>query len=36
MTLDEIRAAIEANALDPLKDFSVACRVELLELSSTT
>src|SRR5579859_4709790 len=30
MTSDQIRAAIEANELDPLKEFSAACRSELL------
>ena len=36
MTPEEIRAAFEANHLDPLKDFSTACRAELLEISSAT
>ena len=35
MTAEEIRAAVEANTLDPLKDFSAACRAELLKMSST-
>ena len=35
MTSEEIRAAFEANQLDHLKDFSLACRAELLEISST-
>src|SRR5258708_4801156 len=34
MTSDQIRAAFEANELDPLKDFSDACRAELLAISS--
>jgi hypothetical protein len=36
MTPEEIRAAVESNQLDPLKDFSTACRAELLEISSAT
>jgi hypothetical protein len=35
LTADEIRAVFEANKFDPLKDFSAACRAELLEISST-
>ncbi len=35
MTSEQIRAVFEANKLDPLKDFSAACRAELLEISST-
>jgi hypothetical protein len=35
MTPEQIRAALEANELDPLKDFSAACRTELLAISST-
>jgi len=31
MTPDQILTAFEANELDPLKEFSVACRKELLE-----
>lgn len=34
LTGDEIRAAYEANQIDPLKDFSTACRAELLAMSS--
>jgi hypothetical protein len=34
MTSDQIHAAYEANQLDPLKDFSAACRAELLAMSS--
>jgi hypothetical protein len=34
MTADQIRAAFEANDFDPLKEFSAACRVELLAMSS--
>jgi hypothetical protein len=35
MTPEQVRAALEANELDPLKDFSTACRTELHALSST-
>jgi hypothetical protein len=35
-TSDQIHAAFEANELDPLKEFSSACRTELLAMSSTT
>jgi hypothetical protein len=34
MTVDQIRAAFEANEFDPLKKFSAACRAELLAMSS--
>ena len=34
MTAEQIRAAFEANAFDPLKEFSAACRAELLSMSS--
>ena len=34
MTAEQIRAAFEANEFDPLKEFSAACRKELLALSS--
>jgi hypothetical protein len=34
MSSDEIRAAFDSKGLDPLKDFSAACRTELLGLSS--
>jgi hypothetical protein len=34
MTSDQIRDAFYANELDPLKEFSAACRVELLAMSS--
>ena len=33
MTLEEFRAAYEADELDSLKDFSAACRFELLTMS---
>ncbi len=36
LTSDQIHAAFEANELDPLKEFSFACRMELLAMSSTT
>jgi hypothetical protein len=32
LTVEEIRLAFERDRLDPVKDFSVACRRELLEL----
>jgi hypothetical protein len=34
LTSDQIRAAFEAHELDPLKEFSAACRAELRETSS--
>jgi hypothetical protein len=34
MTADQIRAAFEANAFDPLKEFSAECRKELSAMSS--
>jgi hypothetical protein len=34
MTVEQIRAAFEADELDPLKAFSTACRAELLEITS--
>ena len=34
MTADQFRAAFEANEFDPLKEFSAACRIELLAMSS--
>ena len=34
MTADQIRAAFESNEFDPLKEFSAACRAELLAMSS--
>jgi hypothetical protein len=34
MTAEQIRAAFEANELDPLKELSAACRMELLAMSS--
>ena len=34
MTANQIRAAFEANEFDPLKEFSAACRAELLAMSS--
>jgi hypothetical protein len=35
MTSGQLHAAFEANEFDPLKEFSAACRAELLALSST-
>ena len=32
LTVEEIRLAFERDRLDPVKDFSVACRKELLEI----
>jgi len=34
MTAEEIRVAFERDRLDPIKDFSAACRAELLEITS--
>ena len=34
MTSEQIRDAFEAHELDPLKEFSAACRAELLAMSS--
>ena len=34
MTAEQIRAAFEADEFDPLKEFSAACRMELLAMSS--
>ena len=34
MTAEQIRTAFEANEFDPLKEFSAACRIELLAMSS--
>src|SRR5205814_652420 len=34
MTAEQIRATFEANEFDPLKEFSAACRLELLAMSS--
>jgi hypothetical protein len=33
MTVEQIRLAFEGARLDPIKDFSVACRKELLEIA---
>ncbi len=33
MTVEEIRVAFERDRLDPIRDFSVACRKELLEIA---
>jgi hypothetical protein len=33
MTVDQIRVAFERDRLDPILDFSVACRKELLEIA---
>jgi hypothetical protein len=34
MTAEQLRAAFEADEFDPLKEFSAACRMELLAMSS--
>jgi hypothetical protein len=34
MTVEQIRATIERDQRDPIRDFSVACRKELLEIAS--
>ena len=34
MTIEQIRVAFERDRLDPIRDFSVACRKELLEIAS--
>jgi hypothetical protein len=33
MTVEQMRQAFERDGLDPIKDFSVACRKELLEVA---
>ena len=33
MTVEQIRVAFERDRLDPVKDFSIACRKELLEIA---
>ena len=33
LTVEQIRRAFERDRLDPIKDFSVACRKELLEIA---
>ena len=33
MTVEQIRVAIERDRLDPIRDFSVACRKEFLEIA---
>jgi hypothetical protein len=32
MTIEQIRVALEGDRLDPMKDFSIACRTELQEI----
>ena len=34
MNVEQVRAAFEANEFDPLKEFSSACRAELLKIAS--
>jgi hypothetical protein len=36
LTAEQVRAAFEANDFDPLKEFSSACRAELLKIASTS
>ena len=33
MTVEQVRVAFERDRLDPIRDFSVACRTELLEIA---
>ena len=33
MTVEQIRRAFECDGLDPIKDFSIACRKELLQIT---
>ena len=33
MTVEQVRVAFERDRLDPIRDFSVACRKELLEIA---
>ena len=33
MTVEQIRVAVERDRFDPMRDFSVACRKELLEIA---
>jgi hypothetical protein len=33
MTVEEVRVALERDQFDPIRDFSVACRKELLEIA---
>jgi hypothetical protein len=35
MTVEQIRIAFERDRLDPIRDFSVACRKELLDIASS-
>lgn len=35
MTVEQIRVAVEQDRLDPIRDFSVVCRKELLEIART-
>jgi hypothetical protein len=34
MTVEQVRATLEADEFDPLKAFSSACRAELLKFTS--
>ena len=34
MTVEQVRLAFERDRLDPVKDFSIACRKELLEIAA--
>lgn len=33
MTVDQVRLAFDRDRLDPIKEFSIACRKELLEIA---
>ena len=33
LTVEQIRRAFECDGLDPIKDFSIACRKELLQIA---
>jgi hypothetical protein len=33
MTVEQIRLAFERDRIDPIRDFSVGCRQELLEIA---
>ena len=33
LTIEQIRVAIERDRLDPIRDFSLVCREELLEIA---
>jgi len=35
LTVEEIRRAFECDGIDPIKDFSIACRKELLQIAGS-